>query len=69
MSQINFAELDRIDVHSHAITPKYREYLLQTGHDHPDGWPYIPVRQDAFRHAWSVLLTITRSGARSNTLQ
>lgn len=45
MSSINFAQIERIDVHSHAITPKYREFLLQTGHQNPDGMPGIPVRK------------------------
>lgn len=44
MSTIHFAELERVDVHSHAITPKYREFLMQTGHQYPDGMPAIPVR-------------------------
>lgn len=45
MSSINFATLERVDVHTHAITPKYREFLIQTGHQNPDGWPEIPVGQ------------------------
>ena len=45
MPSINFATLERVDVHTHAITPKYREFLIQTGHRNPDGWPEIPVRQ------------------------
>jgi hypothetical protein len=44
MPSINFATLERVDVHSHAITPKYREFLIQTGHKNPDGMPSIPVR-------------------------
>ncbi|KAK6067511.1 amidohydrolase [Seiridium cupressi] len=42
MSSINLATLERVDVHAHAITPKYREFLIQTGHQNPDGWPEIP---------------------------
>ena len=45
MSSINFAALERIDVHTHAVTPKYREFLIQTGHQNPDGWPEIPVKK------------------------
>ena len=45
MSSINFDRLERVDVHSHAITPKYREFLIQTGHQNPDGMPAIPVRR------------------------
>ena len=44
MSSIDFATLERVDVHSHAITPKYREFLIQTDHQNPDGMPAIPVR-------------------------
>ncbi|TVY14349.1 Decarboxylase yanB [Lachnellula arida] len=42
MSSINFTKLERLDVHCHAITPKYREFLIQTGHQNPDGMPAIP---------------------------
>ncbi|RDW80297.1 hypothetical protein BP6252_04935 [Coleophoma cylindrospora] len=42
MSSINFANLERVDVHSHVITPKYRQFLIQTGHQNPDGWPGLP---------------------------
>jgi hypothetical protein len=49
MSSIDFASLERVDVHTHAITPKYREFLIQTGHRNPDGWPVIPVRQLEYR--------------------
>ena len=44
MASINIAALERVDVHSHAITPKYREFLIQNGHKNPDGMPLIPVR-------------------------
>ena len=44
MPPIDFAKVERVDVHTHAITPKYREFLVQTGHRNPDGWPEIPVR-------------------------
>lgn len=43
MPTMDFAKLERIDVHCHAITPKYREFLLQSGHENPDGMPSIPV--------------------------
>ncbi|KAF3020302.1 hypothetical protein E8E14_013487 [Neopestalotiopsis sp. 37M] len=42
MSTTDLAALERIDVHSHAITPEYRKFLVQTGHENPDGWPEIP---------------------------
>lgn len=45
MSSINFSTLERVDVHTHAITPKYREFLIQAGHQNPDGWPEIPLGQ------------------------
>jgi len=35
--------MERIDVHCHAVPPKYREYLIETGHKNPDGMPAIPV--------------------------
>jgi cellulase/cellobiase CelA1 len=35
---------ERIDVHCHVITPKYRKYLIEHGHKNPDGMPAIPVR-------------------------
>ena len=44
MSSVNFDTLERVDVHSHVITPGYLEFLIQTGYEHPDGMPAIPVR-------------------------
>lgn len=38
--------LQRIDFHTHAVPPIYREYCLQNplaGFGHPDGMPAIPV--------------------------
>jgi cellulase/cellobiase CelA1 len=35
---------ERIDVHCHVVTPKYRQYLTEHGHQNPDGMPAIPVR-------------------------
>ncbi|KAL2075407.1 hypothetical protein VTL71DRAFT_350 [Oculimacula yallundae] len=32
----------KIDVHCHAITPKYRQRLIDNGHQNPDGMPAIP---------------------------
>lgn len=43
MSSPDFATIERVDVHAHAVTPRYREFLIQTGHQNPDGWPEIPV--------------------------
>jgi 6-methylsalicylate decarboxylase len=34
--------MKRIDVHSHAIPPKYRKYMLESGFDQPDGIAEIP---------------------------
>jgi hypothetical protein len=50
MSSINFAKVERIDVHSHAITPKYRKFLIQNGHQNPDGMPEIPVDNSKISH-------------------
>lgn len=36
--------MERIDVHAHAVPPKYRQYMLDNGFDQPDGMASIPVR-------------------------
>jgi hypothetical protein len=41
MAQVSKAA--RIDVHSHFISPAYKQALEQTGHSKPDGMPAIPV--------------------------
>ncbi|KAK8856777.1 Decarboxylase yanB [Apiospora arundinis] len=35
--------MQRIDVHCHVVTPSYRQYAINHGHDHPDGMPDFPV--------------------------
>ncbi|KAI1329853.1 amidohydrolase [Xylariaceae sp. FL0255] len=42
MPAIDFDAIERVDVHSHAVTPLYRKFLLETGHGKPDGWVGIP---------------------------
>ncbi|PVH79199.1 amidohydrolase 2 [Cadophora sp. DSE1049] len=32
----------KIDVHCHAVPPKYRQRLIENGHQNPDGMPAIP---------------------------
>ena len=32
----------KIDVHAHYLPASYRERLLDTGHEQPDGFPHIP---------------------------
>lgn len=62
MSTADLATLERIDVHSHAITPEYRKFLVQTGHENPDGWPEIPVRHLKFPMTGNSRLTFVRNG-------
>lgn len=35
---------ERIDVHCHAVPPRYRQYAIDNGHEKPDGMPALPVR-------------------------
>jgi hypothetical protein len=35
----------RIDVHAHFVPPDWRTLQEDTGHEHPDGMPAIPVRK------------------------
>ena len=59
-------KLERIDVHAHAITPRYREFLIQTGHNNPDGWPEIPVslKSHSLCYKGYPMLTSPRKGGR-----
>ncbi|KAH9205497.1 hypothetical protein DL95DRAFT_348311 [Leptodontidium sp. 2 PMI_412] len=34
--------MEKIDVHCHAVPPKYRQRLIENGHQNPDGMPAIP---------------------------
>lgn len=43
----------RIHVHSHAVLPKYRQYLLGCGYDRPDAIPEIPA-DNLLTHGLSV---------------
>ena len=47
-NNINFDQefhtnMAKIDVHCHAVPPKYRQRLIENGHQAPDGMPAIPV--------------------------
>lgn len=66
MSSFDFTTLERVDVHTHAIAPKYHEFLIQTGHQNPDGWPEIPVSHRRYSPARRLQLTIRRNGHQSN---
>lgn len=33
----------RIDTHAHFVPPQWRKICLETGYEHPDGMPAIPV--------------------------
>ncbi|KAK8078889.1 hypothetical protein PG994_002696 [Apiospora phragmitis] len=35
--------MKRIDIHCHAVTPSYRQYAIEHGHEHPDGMPEFPA--------------------------
>jgi 6-methylsalicylate decarboxylase len=35
-------DLSKIDVHAHFIPSFYRDALIQSGHQNPDGMPYLP---------------------------
>ena len=50
-----------IDVHAHHLPDVYREALLEHGHDHPDGFPYIPEWSAAEHVAAMDRLGISRS--------
>ncbi|KUJ21707.1 amidohydrolase [Mollisia scopiformis] len=40
---VNHKLQERIDVHCHALPARYRQHLLDNGHQHVDGMPAIPI--------------------------
>lgn len=51
----------KIDLHSHVVPPFFREELLATGHDHPDGMPGPPTWSEEAHLSLHSQLNITRS--------
>ncbi|MGH1503792.1 MAG: amidohydrolase family protein [Acidimicrobiales bacterium] len=52
---------DRIDVHAHYLPPAYRQALIDTGHEQPDGFPILPEWSPAEHVAAMDRLGIDRS--------
>ncbi|KIX95964.1 uncharacterized protein Z520_08219 [Fonsecaea multimorphosa CBS 102226] len=51
----------KIDVHAHAIPPRYRAHLIAHGHSHPDGMPYIPAWEPSSHLSFMEKMGITMS--------
>lgn len=51
--------MERIDVHAHAVPPKYRQYMLDSGFDQPDGIASIPVGKQLYNSSkWSFQISV-----------
>ncbi|KAI9721331.1 MAG: hypothetical protein M1828_005191 [Chrysothrix sp. TS-e1954] len=53
--------MERIDVHSHVVTSGYRQYLIENGHEKPDGMPAIPAWDAEHQIALMGKLNISKS--------
>ena len=51
----------RIDTHAHFVPPFYRQALLDTGNEHPDGMPAIPPWNETSQLSMMDSLNIQRS--------
>lgn len=53
--------LEKIDLHSHFLPPFFREALLASGHEHPDGMPAPPAWSEEAHLRFHSDLNVTKS--------
>lgn len=53
--------LEKIDLHSHFVPPFYRDALLKTGHEHPDGMPAPPTWSEEDHLNFHSALNVSKS--------